>query len=340
VETAPAYDVLIGDGALGSLADRPGRWAVVVDENVAELHGERLRSIVGARDVTWVTVGSGEAHKSLASLSELWRRFAAFRLERTEHVVAIGGGVVGDLAGFAAATWRRGVPFVQVPTTLLAQVDASVGGKVAIDHAGLKNPVGAFHQPVAVIAETAFLSTLPARERWSGLVEVVKMALLAGDPLLALVESSLDALSAGSGPIEDVVVGCVAFKAGVVSRDPDERGERASLNLGHTIGHALEAASDVRLLHGEAVASGLRAMVELAGGVDGRVRRVVDRLPRPDLRGLDRERVMQALASDKKSVGGVPSFVVCEAPGRVRRGVRFDEARVRAVVSSLVEGGS
>lgn len=334
------YDVVVGAGALAELATVPGRVAVVVDETVAALHGETIRRVLGSREVAWLPVASGEAQKSLDRLGALWSEFAEFRLERGETVVAIGGGVVGDLAGFAAATWRRGVSFVQVPTSLLAQVDASVGGKVAIDHAGLKNPVGAFHHPSLVLADTTFLATLPGRECWSGLSEVVKVALLAGGEVFGRVEASLESLAAGEGPVEEIVSACVSYKAGVVQRDPEERGERAVLNLGHTIGHALESAAGGRLLHGEAVAWGLRAMVALAGPVAPEVVRLIERLPAPSLSGLDPSIVLAHLAGDKKTSGGRARFVFCRAPGRVEHGVEVESARVREVVEALVSRGS
>ena len=339
VRTSPAYEVVVGPGALAEASTWRGRVAVVIDERVATLHGAAVKAALGSREIAWIVVPSGEAQKSVASLAGLWDRFAAFRLERHETVFAVGGGVVGDLAGFAAATWRRGVPFVQVPTTLLAQVDASVGGKVAVDHGGLKNPVGAFHQPSLVLADTTLLATLPEREVWSGLAEVVKVALLAGGPTFALVESALEALASGAGPVDEVVAACVAYKADAVRRDPEERGERAVLNLGHTIGHALESAADGRLLHGEAVTWGLRAMLRLAAPVAPEVSRLVERLPARSLAGLDVEVVLAHLASDKKSVGGRPKFVFCTAPGVIASGVDVDPGRVREVVSDLLGSG-
>lgn len=333
------YDVVIGAGALSELRAFEGRLAVCIDASVDRLHGPLIAAALAGRAFERFVIPPGEERKSVADVSALWDWLASHRFERHEPVVAIGGGVVGDLAGFAAATWRRGVPFVQVPTTLLAQVDASVGGKVAIDHASGKNLVGAFHQPVQVLAETSFLSTLPERESWSGLAEIVKTALLAGDPMMSLVESSLDALGQGRGPVEDIVAECVAYKAGVVQRDPFESGERAVLNLGHTVGHALEKAAGYgTLLHGEAVAYGLRAALVLSGLAASRSMSLVRRLKVPPLPPLAVDDVMEAMRDDKKVVGGRLRFVLLDAPGRAVRGREPDPVRVREVVEGVLSG--
>lgn len=338
VDVGPGYEVVLGAGALRELARAPGRVAVVVDENVDRLHGETLRAALAAHRPEFRVVPAGEEHKTLDAAGALYDWLAALRLERDERVVAVGGGVTGDLAGFVAATWRRGVPFVQVPTTLLAMVDASVGGKVAVDHPRGKNLIGAFHQPAQVLADTELLGTLPLRETWCGLAEVVKTALLAGDPLFGLVEGSLEALARGDGPLDDVVEQCVAFKARVVRTDPGERGERALLNLGHTVGHALEAVGGFRtLLHGEAVAWGLRAALALSGLDRGSPAwRLVERLPVPALPGLSVDDVLEAMRSDKKSVGGALRFVLLDAPGRARFGCELDPGRVRETVAALL----
>jgi 3-dehydroquinate synthase len=335
------YEVWLGDGALAQLERAPGRVAVVVDENVERLHGARLRAALAPHDPAWFVLPSGERHKTLDTAGALWDWLGELRLERRERVVAVGGGVTGDLAGFVASTWRRGVPFVQVPTTLLAMVDASVGGKVGVDTARGKNLVGAFWPPAQVLADTTFLATLPVRERWCGLVEVAKTALLAGDPLLSLVEAQLEALADGVAPVEEVVAACVRFKADVVQRDPTEQGERAVLNLGHTVGHALEVAGGFdRLTHGEAVAWGLRATIRLSGLSPGsREARLVARLPAVTLDGLDEGAVLDAMLSDKKSAGGKPRFVLLERAGRSRHGCHVDDDAWRSVVRELLSEG-
>jgi 3-dehydroquinate synthase len=335
------YDVWLGEGSLDRLDRAPGRVAVVVDENVERLHGARLRTVLAPHDPAWFVLPAGERHKTLETAGALWDWLGAIRLERRERVVAVGGGVTGDLAGFVASTWRRGVPFVQVPTTLLAMVDSSVGGKVGVDTARGKNLVGAFWPPAQVLADTSLLATLPVRERWCGLVEVVKTALLAGEPLLGLVEARLEALAEGAAPTDDVVAACVRFKAEVVARDPTEQGERALLNLGHTVGHALEAAGGYeRLTHGEAVAWGLRAMLALSGLAPGsREARLVARLPAVSLGGLDEAAVLAALRSDKKSAGGRPRFVLLDRAGQARHGCAVDDERLRRVLGELLAAG-
>lgn len=337
VSTDPAYAVEIGPGALDGLSRESGRIAVVVDENVWALHEARLRAALEPHRPHFRTVPSGERHKTLGTAEALWDWLGSIRLERSERIVAIGGGVTGDVAGFVAATWRRGVRYVHVPTTLLAMVDSSVGGKVAIDAAGGKNLVGAFHQPAQVLADTSFLRTLPSREAWCGLAEVVKTALLAGGELFESVDRSLEAFAAGGLEVDELVASCVRFKAAVVARDPHEQGERAILNLGHTVGHAFEAASGFdRMLHGEAVAWGLRAALVLSGiGPDSRAARLVSRLPAVSLAGLDVAGVRAAMSSDKKSVGGLPQFVLLDGVGQPRWGCRVDEGTVERMLQLL-----
>lgn len=338
VEVAPAYDVVVGPGALSQLLPTAGRIAVVVDETVERFHGERIRAALADRRAVFTTLPSGERHKTLATLSSLYDWLAAHRIERAEHLVAVGGGVTGDLAGFAAATWQRGIPLVQVPTTLLAQVDASVGGKVAVDHPAGKNLIGAFHQPRQVLADTALLSTLPERERRSGLAEVVKTALLAGEPLMGLVSEHLDALAAGLAPLEEVIADCVAYKASVVQRDPQERGERAVLNLGHTVAHALEAVGEFEgLLHGEAVAHGLRIALAISG-FDERSpeRQLVARLKPPPVPPVEVSQVLEAMRTDKKVHGGEIRWVLLDRVGEPRWGCPLPVEKVRAALSSLL----
>jgi 3-dehydroquinate synthase len=340
IQVAPAYDVLIGDGALRELARAQGRLAVIIDEAVHQVQGEHLTQALGDRRRETFLLPSGERHKTLRTAETLYDWLAQHRFERNEPIVAIGGGVCGDLSGFVAATWRRGVPFVQVPTTLLAQVDASVGGKVAVDHASGKNLIGAFHQPRQVLADISFLRTLPERELWAGLAEVVKTALLSGEPLFSTVAASLEALARREGPIEEVVTECVAFKAGVVQRDPLEHGERAILNLGHTVGHALETVGGYeRLLHGEAVAYGLRAALELSGiPSDSPAVRLVRRLRAPPLEGYATNDILEAMRGDKKVSGGQLKFVLIDGIGRPRWNCELPPDRVRDVVDRLLGG--
>jgi len=248
-----SYPILIADGLLGRPEIfeqhlRARELLIVSNTTVAPLYLPTLAASLGKRRVVEVILPDGEAHKTLAN-----------RLARDCAVLALGGGVVGDLAGFAAACYQRGVDFVQLPTTLLAQVDSAVGGKTGVNHAGGKNLIGAFHQPVLVVADTATLATLPARELRAGLAEVIKYGLIADPALFAWLEDHLAELLAGDpAALAHIIRRSCEIKAAVVGRDEREQGERALLNLGHTFGHAIESATAYRdWLHGEAVGAGL-----------------------------------------------------------------------------------
>jgi shikimate kinase/3-dehydroquinate synthase len=251
-----------------------------------------------------------------------------------DHVVALGGGVVGDLAGFCAATYQRGVPVVQVPTTLVAQVDSAYGGKTGVDLPEAKNYVGAYHQPAGVIADPATLDTLPPAELAAGYAEVVKTALVAGGALW-------DRVASGA-PVDDAVIAaCALAKLRVVAADERDAGLRQVLNLGHTVGHALETVTGyVRLRHGEAVGLGLLAALRLSGRDD--LREQVAGLLRAaglpvSIDGVDADDVLAATARDKKRTGAEPvGFVLCEAPGDVRFGVAVDGTEVRAAIAEVV----
>ncbi|MHC1950843.1 3-dehydroquinate synthase, partial [Bradyrhizobium sp. UFLA06-06] len=256
-----AYDIVIGRDVLQSLGERvaalrPGvRTAIVTDRTVAKHWLEPTEASLAAAGVptSRIVVEEGEGSKSYATLTEVSEALIAAKIERNDLVIALGGGVVGDLAGFAAAILRRGVDFVQVPTSLLAQVDSSVGGKTGINSPQGKNLIGAFHQPVLVIADTSVLDTLSPRQFRAGYAEVAKYGILGDEAFFAWLEKNhTDIFSGGAGREHAIATSCRA-KAGVVSRDERETGERALLNLGHTFGHALEAATGFsdRLFHGE-----------------------------------------------------------------------------------------
>ena len=301
-------------GALTRRATAASRVAVVSDPRVAALYGTRARRSLRRAGIAGalVLVPRGERAKRPQSLARLWDRLAALGLGRRDALVALGGGVVGDLAGFAAATWLRGVPWVGVPTTLLAEVDSSVGGKTGVDLAAGKNLVGAFHQPVLVVADPDTLATLSARQRRAGLAEVVKMGVGVDAALFRWIERHAEALRAGDPKTLAVVVrAAVAAKARVVRGDERERegGARTALNLGHTLAHAIEAACGYRgPLHGEAVAIGLRAAARLSRQVAGlsagdhaRVIRLLDRLGLPRRMPATRvARLEAAMRLDKK----------------------------------------
>ena len=287
-----------------------------------------------------VTVPAGEGSKRARMLERVWEALAAAELGRDGAVVALGGGVVGDLAGFAAATWLRGVPWIGVPTTLLAQVDASVGGKTAVDLAAGKNLVGAFHQPAGVLVDPDTLQTLPARQRRNGLAEVVKTGFAVDAALWRWLESRLDELADGEpATLAGAVSRSIAAKARVVQADERERegGGRSALNFGHTLGHAIEAASGYRrVLHGEAIAVGMRAaawlsvrQVGLAPESHVRLEAALDHLGLPvEMPSLPLPRLLAAMRNDKKRARGESRWVLTPRIG--------DASVPRAVESRLV----
>ena len=272
---ARGYDILIAPGLIGEagrhiapLLARP-KVAVITDENVAALHLDSLRAGLAREEIGMeaLALPPGEGTKSWPQLERAVEWLLSAEVERTDLVIAFGGGVIGDLAGFAAAVLRRGVRFAQIPTTLLAQVDSSVGGKTGINSPHGKNLIGAFHQPALVLADTAVLDTLAPRDFLSGYGEVVKYGLLGDADFFAWLEENASAMAAGDQALRvEAVRRSCAMKAGIVARDEREQGERALLNLGHTFGHALEAATGYgdRLLHGEGVAIGAALAFELS----------------------------------------------------------------------------
>jgi 3-dehydroquinate synthase len=333
---AGAYVVDIGAGLLAGLAEElteagiTGRVAVVTDSNLRPLWGDRLRDSLAAAGLEPLLLEfpPGEGSKTLARAEALWTGLIEAGFGRGDTVLALGGGVVGDLAGFVAATFHRGVRLVQAPTTLLAQVDSSIGGKVAIDHPLGKNLIGSFHPPVRVVSDVSTLHTLPARERWNGLAEVVKTALVLDGELYEELETAIPVL--GEGRADDAgwagVVGrAAALKARLVSDDELERGQRMLLNFGHTVGHALEAATGHGpLTHGEAVVLGMRAATAVSERLcrigpeqAQRVLALLDRFPRPpQLDRPTREAVRAAIGRDKKASAGKIRFVVLDGLGR------------------------
>ncbi|HEX9467739.1 MAG TPA: 3-dehydroquinate synthase [Acidimicrobiia bacterium] len=330
VAAAP-YDVVVGAGALaemGALLAGRGRVAVVSQPGVADWHAPSLTAALhGAGIETDVfLIGDGEAAKTLATVDDLCRRLAKWGLLRDDAIVALGGGVVGDTVGFAASVYYRGVAVVQAPSTLLAQVDAAVGGKTAVNLPEGKNLVGSFHQPVGVFADITTLSTLPPREYRAGLGEVAKYALMpGGDAVAAIVERDAPGIMArDQGVLGELVAACVGMKAAVVAADPEERtGLRATLNLGHTLAHALESIGGYELLHGEAVAVGLVYAGALAGALEridtGAVARYGEMVAAFDLPttvpGEPRaEELLQSMRRDKKSKGGL-TFVLAGPNG-------------------------
>ncbi|HTU79265.1 MAG TPA: bifunctional shikimate kinase/3-dehydroquinate synthase [Solirubrobacteraceae bacterium] len=343
-DDAGGYPVLVGRGLLAEggeervaatwpLDRERSRAFCVSDETVLALYGERLGELAGA-----LAIAPGESHKTLASAERVWQWLVEAQATRADHVVALGGGVVGDLAGFCAATYQRGVPVVQVPTTLVAQVDSAYGGKTGVDLPQAKNYVGAYHQPAGVLVDPDLLATLDPAELAAGWVEVLKTALIAGGRLWR-------AVAAGGEVDERMILECARTKLAVVAADERDGGRRQVLNLGHTVGHAIETATGYRRYrHGEAVGLGLLAALRLSG----------QEQLREQVRGLMAERglpvtfdddfykdgsvdgVLEAIGKDKKRVGAdaVP-FVLVRAPGEVRHGCEVEPDELRAAVREL-----
>jgi shikimate kinase / 3-dehydroquinate synthase len=333
--------VTTGLGPLPGLVSRTGASSIVLvtDENAAP-HAARAREELGGGSMVEVILAPGEAHKKLSSVERIWDAALAARIDRQALVLAVGGGVVGDLAGFAAATLLRGVAVAHLPTTLLAMVDSAIGGKTGIDRPEGKNLVGAFHQPRFVLADLTSLDTLPERELRAGLAEVVKSAWIAGETEVLALERDAALLAAGDRDALGRAIRMSArLKASIVARDPFESDVRAHLNLGHTVGHALETASGYALRHGEAVSLGLVAALRVGHGLGSaraadvdRMRALLGALGLPtDVEARFDDEAAALLSSDKKRAGGRVRFVVPGEPGQV--GI---QALTAAHISTLV----
>ena len=330
------YDILIGRGLLGDLSalvpseTQPSRIMIVTNPSVDVLYGDTLREALGplGRDIVTDVLPEGEEWKTLDTVAKLIDRMVNARLDRKSLLVVLGGGVVGDIAGFAAATYMRGIPFVQVPTTLLAQVDSSVGGKTGVDHPLGKNLIGAFYQPVRVCIDPVTLASLPDEQMRNGMAEVIKYGVIADESLFVLLErhaSSLGRLD--DGTLEDVIRRCVQIKARIVQQDERETtGLRAILNYGHTIGHAVESVTGyTRFSHGEAVSIGMVAAAGIAERMElldaeaaARQKALLEAAGLPTgLSGVEPGRILEAMLTDKKAVGGAVRFVVPLSIGRV-----------------------
>ena len=323
-----SYPIFVGSGILRHLPRLVIRYApahryfVITDTTVARLHGKRIRASLRAAGLRadLLTVPPGERSKSRGMKARLEDRMLALGGGRDSAILAVGGGMIGDLAGFTAATYLRGVPFIAVPTTLLAMVDASLGGKTAVDHPRGKNLIGAFHHPRAVLAEVQALRTLPEREYRSGLAEVVKTAVVGDAALFRRLErSTAGILSRHPEALTEIITACCRLKAGVVAADERESGRRAILNFGHTLGHALEQLSGYRLAHGEAVAIGMvlearaaEAVGVLRKGEASRIERLLTRLGLPvsPPTSFSRARILSAARLDKKSRQGTPRYAL------------------------------
>jgi 3-dehydroquinate synthase len=332
-----SYPIFVGPGLLPRAgeflkqAGVRGKVAVVTNPTVAQLYLDALCEALTSTgfQATPILVPDGEAHKDLKSLASIYDRLIDDRLERSACIVALGGGVIGDLAGFAAATYLRGVPYVQVPTTLLAQVDSSVGGKTGVNHQDGKNLIGAFYQPRLVLIDVEVLQSLPRRELIAGLAEVIKYGIIEDPALFRLLEQEHRRLvGLDQELLMQVIATCCAIKARVVEKDEREDEYRAVLNFGHTIGHALEAATGYsRFLHGEAVGIGMAkasAISAQQGFCDqSSLRRIHDLIEKVGLPleippEVSVDSLIQGMELDKKSAGGKIKFVVCAGIGKTR----------------------
>ncbi|HEY0197111.1 MAG TPA: 3-dehydroquinate synthase [Rhodanobacter sp.] len=350
-----SYPVWIGAGLL---ADHPrwramlrGRHALVISNTtVAPLYLERIAQ--GLDGIRWAPflLDDGEAHKSFANVGRALEALGELGATRDACVVALGGGVVGDLAGFSAACWMRGIDFIQMPTTLLAMVDSSVGGKTGVNLPAGKNLAGAFHQPRAVVADIDTLASLPDREYRAGLAEVVKGAAIGDEPFFAWLEQHADALSTRDpGIVLEAIARKVRYKAGVVARDETEQGERALLNLGHTFGHALETAGRyTALLHGEGVAIGMLLAARLSERLGmskaadtGRLRRLLEKLGLPAAipAGMDAQQLLALMRLDKKNTAGTLRLILWRGVGQAEIVAGVSEQQVLATLNDASAAG-
>jgi len=341
-----SYAVYIGSGLLAQTGSYlresgfAGRLVIIADSTVKNIFGATLSMALETDgfQVSVLKMPPGEEQKSLENAGRLYQELTAIRAERAMPILALGGGVIGDLAGFVAATYQRGVPLVQLPTTLLAQVDSSVGGKVAVDHGQLKNMIGAFYQPAMVIADTSTLKSLPGEELVNGLAEVIKSAAIRDGRFFSFLEENMEKIkSLDEDILEETVYQSVKIKAEVVVEDELDMGLRHILNYGHTIGHAIESVSDFKIKHGRAVAVGMVAAARIATklGMLGedevkRLQKLIARAGLPaEMPDLNVAEVMQAMQHDKKVRAGKTRFVLLKSIGNA---VVADD-----VSSSLIE---
>lgn len=344
-----SYDIVIGHDHLDTLGERvaacvnPSRALVISDDRVAAHYARPVTESLAAAGVTadLVTFPAGESSKCLNELSTLYDRMLEIGLDRKSAVIALGGGVTGDLAGYAAASYMRGIPFVQVPTSLLAMVDSSSGGKTGINHPLGKNMIGAFHQPRLVWIDTQTLKTLPRAELLCGLAEAVKHGMIRDEAYLAEIESNADALLAlEPNALASLVAGSCRIKGGIVSADEREAGVRALLNFGHTFGHAYESLSGYEIRHGEAVAMGMMAachaaerILEAPAGIRHRLRTVLAELGLPtSAAAFDADDILRAMLGDKKTERKTLRLVLTPAVGTAEVVRVDDETPVREAI--------
>lgn len=350
-----SYCITIGRGAFSTLPEvlerlkASGTVGLVTDRNVDAIYGNAIRELVSASGLRVAThvMQAGEEHKRLARIEEISGTFLEAGLDRSSVVIALGGGVVGDVAGFAAAAFMRGIRFIQIPTTIVAQVDSSVGGKTGVNHPLGKNTIGAFHQPSSVIIDTTCLATLSDRELRAGLAEVVKHGVIADADLFSYMESNArDILEKNLDALELPVVRSCEIKSGVVSKDEFESDLRAILNYGHTFGHAIEAVTDyTTFLHGEAISIGMSCAAELAqqlGLVNGsfvqRQNQCLEQYGLPTRwRELPVDATLDAMKHDKKARAGTLKFIVPDRMGHVVQRTDITDAQARAALEAVMQ---
>ena len=321
-----------------------GKVVIIADRMVNGLYGEKLSNYLtdNGFKVNILQVTEGEEQKSLETAGRLYHELTEVFAERTTPILALGGGVIGDLAGFVAATYMRGIPLIQIPTTLLAQVDSSIGGKVAVDHGRLKNKIGTFYQPGLVIADIGTLKTLPPHELSNGLAEVIKSACIRDKNLFTFIEQNLDSIKAlDEKALEEIVFNSVRIKAEVVEKDERDMGLRGILNYGHTIGHAIETVTDFSMAHGTAVAIGMVAAAKISNRMGilekddvNRIENVIGKVDLPtEIPDIDIVKVMQAMKYDKKVLHDKVRFVLLKSIGNAFITDEVDSLLVEKVLS-------
>jgi 3-dehydroquinate synthase len=349
-----SYPIYLGLGSLDQIGSRYAdhklghRVAIITDKNVGALYGERVQARLAAIGIesALITLPDGEETKNLAITEDVYAQLIQLKLERSSTIIALGGGVIGDLAGFIAATYLRGISFVQVPTTLMAQVDSSIGGKTGVNHRLGKNLIGAFHQPEFVLIDSTLLRTLPERELWSGLSEVIKYGLIRDGALFQELEQGLDAthssLLDNTNWFSQIIERCCEIKAQITSEDEKENGVRRFLNFGHTIGHALEAASQFELKHGEAVAWGMMGAVWLSCKKKyldkSELEQVISclkKIPKPSISQYAPRIILEYLYRDKKASDGQIQFVLIKRIGEAFVCQEINEAELRETLQYL-----
>lgn len=347
------YQIVIGPHVLpdiGSMLKELGlrdKAAVISNPVVNNYYG---RIVINSLEVAGFSVAvmevpDGEDQKSLQQAGKLYEHLSEFKAERKTPILALGGGVIGDLAGFVAATYMRGVPLVQLPTSLLSQVDSSVGGKVAVNHGRLKNNIGTFYQPQLVVADITTLRTVPVQEMENGLAEVIKYGIIRDKDLFALIEDNIDKIKSVNEPLlEDMVSRCVSIKANVVELDEKDLGLRNILNFGHTVGHAVETVSDFGISHGRAVAIGMVAAAGISMRMGfltrtdlNRIQSIIEGAGLPvKIPGLDIRRMMEAMEHDKKKVNGKIRLILAKGIGEVFINEEVTSSMVDQVLRSLI----